>query len=362
MESQKEEDAIARHKRLSKGIISTLSPEYRGTSMPDQCTITADEFTFHYIAQSGVIFLVLCDKNYPRLLAFSYLNEVSRTFFEELSATSTPITSVHRPYSFIRFEPSLQSIKKRYINTRQLRTQEDLVDLSSRIQSVDQYDVRDVLGDDYLIAASMKRKPFAQAVSLNELSQLANNVATALKKEIGDAEGTPESQQRRSALLVWLSLIVSIVDSLYFIFYWTNWEAPNNMIRDISTGRRSDPNAFEELSFLLLGLMTPIILAQAYQFNKQSHLPPRLADLSLGHWAITVLQTLWAIICRSNITPSDPKRVYASGLQRAAAWFARWCMPLPVVMVKVVYCVVIGFAVGTGAWRRWKRLKRGHKD
>ena len=56
-------------------------------------------------------------------------------------------------YAMVFPEPALQSIKKRYINTRQLRTQEDLVDLSARIQSVDILDVRDVLGDDYLIAA-----------------------------------------------------------------------------------------------------------------------------------------------------------------------------------------------------------------
>ncbi|KAJ3053043.1 SNAP receptor [Rhizophlyctis rosea] len=365
MESQKEEDVIARHKKLSKGIIATLSPEYRGVAMPAECTVTADEFSFHYMTSSGVVFLVLCDKSYPRLLAFSYLNEVTRGFFDELKATSTPIHSVHRPYSFIRFEPSLQSIKKRYINTRQLRTQEDLVDLSARIQSVDILDVRDVLSDDYLIAASMKRKPFAQSVSVKELTQAAYNVANVLKTEIGEAKGTPESQQRRSALLVWLSLIICVVDSLYLVFYWTRWEAPNNMIRDISTGRRSDPNAFETLSFLLLGLMTPIILVQAYHFNLQSHLPDRLANLSLAHWSLTVLQTIWALVCRNNVPPpgSTANRVYQSGLQRAAAWFGKWCMPLPIVLVKVVYIVLIGFAVGMGARRRWKRFKpSGLKD
>jgi len=54
-----------------------------------------------YAIEGGVCFLVLCDANYPKILAFSFLLEVQRGFLEE--NTHNDIQSAIRPYSFLSF-------------------------------------------------------------------------------------------------------------------------------------------------------------------------------------------------------------------------------------------------------------------
>ncbi|KAI8915384.1 Longin-like domain-containing protein, partial [Powellomyces hirtus] len=150
MESQVDEAQIAGHKKLCKNIIRALSPD----AIPpagahrlsgDGASIVADD----YLVDSGIVFLVLTDKSYTRLLAFSYLTELMRAFFEDLrssSRTSQPIHAVQRPYSFIRFEPTIQATKKRYINTRHLQSREDLGEMSQRVGEYPILKIADVLG------------------------------------------------------------------------------------------------------------------------------------------------------------------------------------------------------------------------
>ena len=40
-------------------------------------SIDSGSFTFHYMIQLGICYLTLCDKGYPKRLAFLYLDEVS---------------------------------------------------------------------------------------------------------------------------------------------------------------------------------------------------------------------------------------------------------------------------------------------
>jgi hypothetical protein len=49
----------------------------------------------------GVAFLVLCDKSYPKRLAFSFLDEVQQAFFAEYPLPQIEV--IHRPYSFMKF-------------------------------------------------------------------------------------------------------------------------------------------------------------------------------------------------------------------------------------------------------------------
>lgn len=48
----------------------------------------------------GVIYLCLTDKYFPKRLAFSFLEEVSKEFFKKYSHQ---IESSARPYAFIQF-------------------------------------------------------------------------------------------------------------------------------------------------------------------------------------------------------------------------------------------------------------------
>ena len=53
-----------------------------------------------YLLTDNVVFLTIADKSYPRKLAFSYLEELSKEF--SLSYGSK-VESVRKPYAFVGF-------------------------------------------------------------------------------------------------------------------------------------------------------------------------------------------------------------------------------------------------------------------
>ena len=53
-----------------------------------------------YLIADNVIFLVITDKSYPRKLAFSYLDELSKEFQLSYGAK---VDTVRKPYAFVGF-------------------------------------------------------------------------------------------------------------------------------------------------------------------------------------------------------------------------------------------------------------------
>merc|ERR1719469_1156482 len=53
-------------------------------SMPPKCSVEAGNSVFHYICESGVCFMGLFDKNYPKNAAFGFLDDIMKLFQEEL--------------------------------------------------------------------------------------------------------------------------------------------------------------------------------------------------------------------------------------------------------------------------------------
>lgn len=59
-----------------------------------------DSGTASYLLVDQVAYLTICDKSYPRKLAFSYLDELSKEFQRSYESQ---IASANRPYSFRGF-------------------------------------------------------------------------------------------------------------------------------------------------------------------------------------------------------------------------------------------------------------------
>lgn len=53
-----------------------------------------------YLIVDNVVFLTIADKSYPRKLAFSYLDELSKEF---ANTYGPKVESVRKPYAFISF-------------------------------------------------------------------------------------------------------------------------------------------------------------------------------------------------------------------------------------------------------------------
>jgi len=53
-----------------------------------------------YLISDNVVFLTIADKSYPRKLAFSFLDELSKEF---ASTYGPRVESVRKPYAFVGF-------------------------------------------------------------------------------------------------------------------------------------------------------------------------------------------------------------------------------------------------------------------
>ncbi len=128
----------------------------------------------------STLFLCICDRTYPRLLAFSFLLELSKAFLGETPPDE--IRGAVRPYACIRFETQIQSAKRRYLNTRSLRTADNLAELSASLQSVETWRAEDAFGTEYVPPRSGPKLP--------KLNLNLNNLGGSMSSLLGDGNGT----------------------------------------------------------------------------------------------------------------------------------------------------------------------------
>lgn len=79
---------------------------------------------------SGVCILTLTERAYPKRLAFDYLDELRKEFFQ---VYGNQVRSATRPYEFIRFDTFIQKTKKVYNDSK---TQRNLQKLNSELKDV----------------------------------------------------------------------------------------------------------------------------------------------------------------------------------------------------------------------------------
>ncbi|KFH46961.1 Protein transport protein-like protein [Hapsidospora chrysogenum ATCC 11550] len=75
------------------------------------------QYTLHYIIDQDVIFLAICDRSYPRKLAFTYLSDLSREFLTSHSPQQIHSPTL-RPYAFMEFDGFIGKTKAVYADAR----------------------------------------------------------------------------------------------------------------------------------------------------------------------------------------------------------------------------------------------------
>ncbi|KAI5450727.1 SNAP receptor [Naganishia albida] len=108
------EQQLAEPKQQSKLISRRLTEK----SEP-ACSIETGNFMIHYLLVDQVAYLTICDKSYPRKLAFSYLDELSKEFQRSYESQ---IASANRPYSFRGFDTFISKTTRLYEDTRTAQT------------------------------------------------------------------------------------------------------------------------------------------------------------------------------------------------------------------------------------------------
>ncbi|XP_071803615.1 vesicle-trafficking protein SEC22a-like [Asterias amurensis] len=104
----------------------------RASRYPDRCSLFTGHHWLHLISSLGVCFIMMCEENYPAVLAFCFLDEIQRSFISTYDGKR--VENCRRPYALIEFDTVIKKTKQRFNNTRTLQTKINLTDMSQEVK------------------------------------------------------------------------------------------------------------------------------------------------------------------------------------------------------------------------------------
>ncbi|KAL7270554.1 SNAP receptor [Rhizina undulata] len=108
-----------------------------------RASIESGPHTIHYIIENHVCYLCICDRSYPRKLAFTYLQDIAAEF---VSSYGNDIMSPSlRPYAFVQFDTFMQRTKRTYQDTRATQNLDKLNDDLRDVTKVMTKNIEDLL-------------------------------------------------------------------------------------------------------------------------------------------------------------------------------------------------------------------------
>ncbi|KAF2471271.1 transport protein-like protein sec22 [Lindgomyces ingoldianus] len=109
-----------------------------------QASIESGNYTYHYLINDNLCFICICDRSYPRKLAFTYLSDIS----SEFTTIYTPaqyLSASCRPYGFVEFDTFMQRTKKTYQDSRATQNLDKLNDELKDVTKVMTKNIEDLL-------------------------------------------------------------------------------------------------------------------------------------------------------------------------------------------------------------------------
>jgi vesicle transport protein SEC22 len=97
-----------------------------------------------YQISDSVCFLCICDRSYPRKLAFTYLSDLA-TEFTTTYSSSAYLAPTCRPYAFVEFDTFIQRTKKTYQDSRASQNLDKLNDELRDVTKVMTKNIEDLL-------------------------------------------------------------------------------------------------------------------------------------------------------------------------------------------------------------------------
>ncbi|KAK5993680.1 Protein transport protein sec22 [Cladobotryum mycophilum] len=101
-------------------------------------------FTLHYLIDSDVIFLCICERSYPRKLAFTYLADLAREFTTTYTAQNIHNPSL-RPYAFMEFDNFIAKTRTTYADSRASQNLDKLNDELRDVTKIMTKNIEDLL-------------------------------------------------------------------------------------------------------------------------------------------------------------------------------------------------------------------------
>ncbi|KFY87257.1 hypothetical protein V500_07060 [Pseudogymnoascus sp. VKM F-4518 (FW-2643)] len=115
------ENALTEIKSHVKMVLRRL-----GRNSEPQASIESGAYTLH------IVYIAICERSYPRKLAFTYLSDISSEFSSTYTHAQLTAPSL-RPYAFMEFDTFIQRTKATYSDTR---ATQNLDKLNSELQDV----------------------------------------------------------------------------------------------------------------------------------------------------------------------------------------------------------------------------------
>lgn len=193
LDDGREQGDLDFYKQQAKSLFKKLS---QGQHEPSRMSIETDPYVFHYIIEARVCYLTMCDRSYPKKLAFQYLEELKNEF-EKLYQSQ--VETVARPYAFIKFDTFIQKTRKLYLDTRTQRNLAKLNDDLYEVQQIMTRNVQEVLG---------------VGEKLDQVSQMSSRLSSESRKYADKAKYL----SRQAFIKKWAP--VAIVLGVVFVFLW----------------------------------------------------------------------------------------------------------------------------------------------
>lgn len=97
-----------------------------------------------YLIENDLCFICICERSYPRKLAFTYLSDLASEFTTTYSSSQYLVPSC-RPYAFVEFDTFIQRTKKTYQDSRATQNLDKLNDELKDVTKVMTKNIEDLL-------------------------------------------------------------------------------------------------------------------------------------------------------------------------------------------------------------------------
>ncbi|KAI3877871.1 hypothetical protein MKX03_000307 [Papaver bracteatum] len=181
------------YKHQAKALFKNLSS---GQNDASRMSIETGPYVFHYIIEGHVCYLTMCDRSYPKKLAFQYLEDL-RNEFERVNGNQ--IETAARPYAFIKFDTFIQKTRKLYLDTS---TQRNLAKLNDELFEVHQIMTRNV------------QEVLGVGEKLDQITQMSSH----LTSESGIYANKARDLNRQALIRKWAP--VAIVFGIVILLFW----------------------------------------------------------------------------------------------------------------------------------------------
>ncbi|BBG98760.1 Synaptobrevin family protein [Prunus dulcis] len=183
-------------KNLSRGQNEPSRMSVETGPYEEHTNVIALTFVLSYIIEGRVCYLTMCDRAYPKKLAFQYLEDLKNEF-ERVNGTQ--IETAARPYAFIKFDTFIQKTKKLYQDTR---TQRNIAKLNDELYEVHQIMTRNV------------QEVLGVGEKLDQVSQMSSRLTSESRIYADKARDL----NRQALIRKWAP--VAIVLGLVFLLFW----------------------------------------------------------------------------------------------------------------------------------------------